>query len=172
MTEVFLDETPGETRGVVVRDGWAEYLLIQRDSDPATHRLGARSIGRVAEVVPGLRGAFVVLAEGSGFLPTKADGEVKVGEKIEVVVTAEPRGGKGPTLKRQGAGQGEVRLLAAGPTVALGLMRRGIAYALDSSLEDAMLREAGDQRTARGTADSVEGGMAFLGKRKPAFRGA
>ena len=62
--------------------------------------------------------------------------------------------------------------LAAGPTVALGLMRRGVAYALDASLEDAMLREAADQRTARGTADSAEGGMAFLGKRKPVFRGA
>lgn len=118
MTEVFLDETPGETRGVVVRDGRTEHLLVQRDGDTASHRRGARSIGRVADVAPGLRGAFVVLADGTGFLPTRADDEVRVGEKVEVVVTAEPRGGKGPTLKRLGAGQGEVRLLAAGPSVA------------------------------------------------------
>lgn len=118
MIEVFLDETPGETRGVVVRGEQAEHLLMQRDSDAATHRLGARSVGRVAEVAAGLRGAFVDLAHGSGFLPTKAEGEVRVGEKIEVVVTAEPRGGKGPTLKRLGSGEGEVRLLAMGPSVA------------------------------------------------------
>ena len=62
--------------------------------------------------------------------------------------------------------------LAAGPTVALGLMRRGIGQALDATYRQAMDREAEDQRTARGTADSEEGGMAFLGKRKPVFRGA
>jgi 2-(1,2-epoxy-1,2-dihydrophenyl)acetyl-CoA isomerase len=61
--------------------------------------------------------------------------------------------------------------LAAGPTVALGLMRRAIGDALDSTYAQAMDREARDQRTARGTADSTEGGMAFLGRRKPAFQG-
>lgn len=62
--------------------------------------------------------------------------------------------------------------LAAGPTVALGLMRRGLAYALESTQAEAMTREAENQRTARGTADSMEGGIAFLQKRKPAFKGA
>ena len=57
--EVFLDETPGETRGVVLRDGRFTHLLIQREDDPAETRLGARSIGRVVEINPGLRGAFV-----------------------------------------------------------------------------------------------------------------
>jgi len=61
--------------------------------------------------------------------------------------------------------------LAAGPTVALGLMRRGLAYALQSTQAEAMTREAENQRTARGSADSLEGGMAFLQKRKPAFKG-
>ncbi|UIJ43542.1 enoyl-CoA hydratase-related protein [Sphingomonas cannabina] len=62
--------------------------------------------------------------------------------------------------------------LAAGPTVALGLMRRGLAHALDSTYAEAMQREAENQRAARRSADSMEGGMAFLEKRKPAFRGA
>jgi 2-(1,2-epoxy-1,2-dihydrophenyl)acetyl-CoA isomerase len=62
--------------------------------------------------------------------------------------------------------------LAVGPTVALGLMRQGLAHALDVSYADAMQREAENQRAARGSTDSAEGGMAFLQKRKPAFRGA
>ena len=61
--------------------------------------------------------------------------------------------------------------LAAGPTVALGLMRRGLAQALQSDYAVAMEQEAKNQRTARGSADSREGGMAFLGKRKPVFKG-
>ena len=61
--------------------------------------------------------------------------------------------------------------LAAGPTVALGLMRRGLARALDSDYPATLTREAEDQRTARGSADATEGGQAFLAKRRPEFRG-
>jgi 2-(1,2-epoxy-1,2-dihydrophenyl)acetyl-CoA isomerase len=61
--------------------------------------------------------------------------------------------------------------LAGGPTVALGLMRRQLHAALDGGYEAAMVREAENQRAARGTADSMEGGMAFLQKRKAEFRG-
>lgn len=62
--------------------------------------------------------------------------------------------------------------LAAGPTVAMGLMRRGMQAALESDYVAAMQKEAENQRTARGSADSAEGGRAFLEKRKPVFRGA
>jgi 2-(1,2-epoxy-1,2-dihydrophenyl)acetyl-CoA isomerase len=62
--------------------------------------------------------------------------------------------------------------LAAGPTAALGLMRRALNVSLDGTLAEAMAREAENQRTARGTADSAEGGAAFLQKRKPTFTGA
>jgi 2-(1,2-epoxy-1,2-dihydrophenyl)acetyl-CoA isomerase len=61
--------------------------------------------------------------------------------------------------------------LAAGPTRALGLMRQGLHHAMEVDYEAAMLREAENQRTARGTADSMEGGRAFLEKRKPDFKG-
>lgn len=62
--------------------------------------------------------------------------------------------------------------LAAGPTVALGLMRRGASKALESSYAEAMEVEAANQRHARRTADAVEGGRSFLEKRKPVFKGA
>jgi 2-(1,2-epoxy-1,2-dihydrophenyl)acetyl-CoA isomerase len=61
--------------------------------------------------------------------------------------------------------------LAAGPTVALGLMRRALGQAMESDYAAALAAEADAQRTARGSADSTEGGMAFLQKRKPAFQG-
>ena len=61
--------------------------------------------------------------------------------------------------------------IAAGPTVALGMMRRQLHAALDGSYADAMAREADNQRAARGSADSMEGGIAFLQKRKPEFKG-
>lgn len=62
--------------------------------------------------------------------------------------------------------------LAAGPTVALGLMRRGATRALDMSYADAMAQEAENQRHARRSADAMEGGRAFIEKRKAAFKGA
>ena len=62
--------------------------------------------------------------------------------------------------------------LAGAPTLALGLMRRGLHRALESDYATAMEREADHQRTARGSADAQEGAAAFLQKRKPVFRGA
>ena len=116
--EVFLDDTPGEVRGVVVRDGRFEHLLIQREDDVPEHRLGARCIGRIVEVHPGLKGGFVDLgAVLHGFLPFRGQDRLTVGQKVEVEVSAEPREGKGPTLRLIGAGEGEPRLLTPGPSV-------------------------------------------------------
>ena len=119
-TEVFLDDTPGETRGIVVRDGRFEHLIIQSDRDVPQHRLGARCVGRIADVQPGLKGAFVDLGVGPplGFLPFGPGAPLTVGQKIEVEVSAEPRERKGPTLRRLGTGEGEPRLLAEGVSVA------------------------------------------------------
>ena len=117
--EVFLDDTPGEVRGVVVRDGRFEHLLIQREDDVPEHRLGARCVGRIVEVHAGLKGAFVDLGPIlHGFLPFRGQDRLTVGQKVEVVVSAEPREGKGPTLRLIGAGEGEPRLVTPGPTVA------------------------------------------------------
>jgi 2-(1,2-epoxy-1,2-dihydrophenyl)acetyl-CoA isomerase len=61
--------------------------------------------------------------------------------------------------------------LATGPTVAIGIMRQNIAAALEADYASALLREAEGQRIAGGSADAVEGGVAFLQKRKSAFQG-
>lgn len=117
--EVFLDETPGETRGAVMRDGRYTHLLIHRDDDAAQTRLGARSIGRVTEVNQGLRGAFVDIgAATTVFLPFPRNDRLSQGEQLEVVVTAEPRAGKGAVVRRLGPGQGTPRLLQTAPSVA------------------------------------------------------
>ncbi|MBX9797445.1 MAG: enoyl-CoA hydratase/isomerase family protein [Sphingomonas sp.] len=62
--------------------------------------------------------------------------------------------------------------LAAGPTVALGLMRQGIAAALESDYASAMDGEADRQMMAGATADAAEGAISFLQKRKAQFKGA
>lgn len=62
--------------------------------------------------------------------------------------------------------------LAAGPTHALGAIRRQLHAAAESGYAAAMALEAINQRAMRGTADAVEGGTAFLQKRTPKFTGA
>lgn len=62
--------------------------------------------------------------------------------------------------------------LAAGPTVALGLMRQGLSAALESDYATALAGEADRQSIAGQTADAVEGAVSFLQKRKAVFKGA
>lgn len=117
--EVFLDETPGETRGAVMRDGRFTHLLIHRDDDCPQARLGARSVGRIIEVNPGLRGAFVDMgAEAPAFLSFNRNDQLSQGQRLEVVVTAEPRAGKGAAVRRLGAAEGPPRLVEAASTIA------------------------------------------------------
>lgn len=132
--EAFLDDTPGEARGILVRDGRYEALLVQREGDPAEHRLGARSIGRVTAVDPVLRAAFVDVGGGErlGFLPLRKADRLAVGQAVEVEVVAEPRGTKGPTLRLIGEAAGGPRLLGAGPTIEEAVMRLAPGVAIQS----------------------------------------
>lgn len=120
--ETFLDDGPGETWGVVCRDGEPRQIFHARQGDAEANRLGAESVGRVVALLPGGGGAFVDLGVGEpfGFL---AKGSVAVGQAVRVTVSAEPRGGKGPALTLTGKGEGAPRLLKPGPTVAEWLAR-------------------------------------------------
>ncbi|QPC99762.1 enoyl-CoA hydratase-related protein [Qipengyuania soli] len=65
-----------------------------------------------------------------------------------------------------------VEKLASGPTVALGLMKRTLREGLQLDFASTLAAEANTQRIAGGTNDAVEGGMAFLQKRKTNFTGS
>ncbi|MXO68146.1 2-(1,2-epoxy-1,2-dihydrophenyl)acetyl-CoA isomerase [Altererythrobacter marinus] len=67
--------------------------------------------------------------------------------------------------------RGLAERLADGPTVAYATMKANIAAALDGTVDQVLLAEAEGQRRAAATQDAMEGGMAFLQKRKPAFKG-
>jgi len=120
--ETFLDDGPGETWGVVCREGEPRQIFYAREGETPANRLGAESVGRVTALLPGGGGAFVDLGAGEpfGFLNK---GQVTVGQAVRITVSAEPRGGKGPALTLSGAGEGAPRLLKPGPTVAEGLAR-------------------------------------------------
>lgn len=112
----FLDDGPGETWGVVCREGEPRQIFYAREGEAAANRLGAESVGRVTALLPGGGGAFVDLGAGEpfGFL---AKGQGTVGQPVRVTVSAEPRAGKGPTLTLTGKGEGAPRLLKSGPAI-------------------------------------------------------
>ncbi|ALE16224.1 Enoyl-CoA hydratase [Altererythrobacter epoxidivorans] len=61
--------------------------------------------------------------------------------------------------------------LANGPTLAYATMKQNIATALDGNLTEVLRAEAEGQRIAGASVDAMEGGMAFLQKRKAEFKG-
>lgn len=61
--------------------------------------------------------------------------------------------------------------LARGPSMALGLIRKQVAAALDGTLADALKIEKANQTAAGRTRDFREAVQAFAEKRKPEFRG-
>jgi 2-(1,2-epoxy-1,2-dihydrophenyl)acetyl-CoA isomerase len=69
------------------------------------------------------------------------------------------------------AGESLAQRLAAGPTIAQGLIRRSVAAAAHLSLDDVLALELENQRRAGRTKDFQEGLAAFREKRTPAFHG-
>ena len=63
------------------------------------------------------------------------------------------------------------RTLAAGPRVALGLMKANLAVALSADLEDAMDAEVAHHTASKATADHAEAARAFVERRPARFAG-
>lgn len=61
--------------------------------------------------------------------------------------------------------------LAAGPTVAYGVIKQAFSYAAGHTLTEALAKEGELQAIAGATADHVNSTMAFVNKQKPVFEG-
>jgi len=142
---IFLDESPGEARGVVTLEGAPERLLIRREGEDPRLRAGARLAAVVASVEPALSLAFLDLGDGAqAILQFKADVRPARGEVVEVEIRSEPRSGKLAVARLLGPGDGRPRLLAEAPRL--------------ESLLKALARDAGlvTGAAARAVADAAE----------------
>jgi Ribonuclease G/E len=154
---IFLDEGPGEDRGVVMLDGRPERLLIRRPDDIAVQALGARSVARVRRIERAMGAAFLELAEGPDALLalTGAAAGLAEGAAVEVEITAQARRGKAAAARMAGPAEGSPRLISA----ADGLAETLEAFAPGARLTRGLAaREAAD--VAEGQALAVEHALA------------
>lgn len=117
---LYLDRSPGETRGVVTLRGRPERLLIERDAEPAPVRTGAVYAARLRRIDGKLGMAFLDLGDGpDAVLAAAALKGFSDGAALEVEVTAEARADKGPAIRLIGPAEALApRLLRAAPTLA------------------------------------------------------
>lgn len=158
----YLDCCPGEVRGVVTLDGAPERLLLQRDGD-LTPRLGAIYGARVIEQSARLGLARMDLGDGqvASLRLRGLDRPPHEGQRLKVVVAAEPAGGKPAGLRLAGEGEPEGSgLIAAAASVQAQLQR----LAGDTSIiEGDDAREQADEAEAAIVArrHSLDGGLAL-----------
>jgi Ribonuclease G/E len=111
---LYLDHSPGETRGVVTLGGRPERLIIERlDDDRDRPSLGRRYVARLARIERATASAFLDLGQGreallalSGEAKTLAEGAV-----VEIEITAEARRGKLALARYLGPSGGPARAL-------------------------------------------------------------
>jgi hypothetical protein len=157
---------PGEVR-VVAWDGGMVDAAVWRPGSP--DGVGDVHRGRVGRVVPAMAGAFVVLAEGDGFLPDSAGGRgLGEGQVVAVRVTRAAQAGKGPRLAREERepGVGPPALLARGVDAVTRLagLHPAAPVIVDDMALMALLRPGLAERVLFGDAfdEDVEGEFAAL----------
>jgi hypothetical protein len=158
----YLDRCPGEVRGVVTLDGAPERLLLTRDGE-LTPRLGAVYGGRVTELSARLGLARVDLGDGQlGSLRLRGlERPPHEGQKLKIVVAAEPAGGKPAALRLAGEGEPDQSgLITAAPSVEMQLRRLAGGASI---IESELAREQADEAEAEVLArrHSLEGGLAL-----------
>ncbi|MDB5440459.1 MAG: RNA-binding protein [Caulobacteraceae bacterium] len=115
----YLDDGPGERRGVVTLDGYPERLLIERPGELASLKLGARSVARIRKIERTFSSAFLALPGGGEALLALREGGPKFteGAAIEVEIGGEAREGKLAKARLIGEASGEPRLIQSGPSL-------------------------------------------------------
>jgi Ribonuclease G/E len=115
--KLYLDEAPGERRGVVMLDGQPERLFIERYDDIAVQQAGAWVVARVRKIERTLKSAFLDLGEGpDAVLPLTGDAEaIAEGAWVEVEIVTAARGDKGAVARLRGPSESPHRLIAAAP---------------------------------------------------------
>jgi hypothetical protein len=117
---LYLDDAPGERRGVVTLDGLPERLLIARFDDLAVQQPGARVAARVRRVEPSLKIAFLDLGEGPDAVLSLAGPTAKTmheGAWLEVRLVSAARAGKGGAVRLLGPTDGPSRLIEPAPAI-------------------------------------------------------
>lgn len=150
---LYLDDAPGERRGVVMLDGAPERLLLERGDAAETLGPGARVAARVRRIDRGLGLCFLDLGEGAdGVLQLSAAHKgLSEGAAIEVRIIAAARRGKGAVAQFVGPADGAPRLIAPSPRLAERLQ----GFAPDEEIIDGPgAREAADD--AEGAALATE----------------
>jgi Ribonuclease G/E len=140
---LYLDRSPGEALGMVTLDGRPERLLIFREGEPETQRLGARVAARVRRIERGQGSAFLDLGEGpDAVLPLAGHARgLAEGAAVEIGISAEARRGKGPVARLLGPASGAPALLAPAPSLVVRLQSYAPGEAI---VEGAEARQAGD----------------------------
>jgi Ribonuclease G/E len=122
---LYLDRGFGETRGALAIDGRPHRLLIERQDEQPSQRLGSVSVARIRRIEKGLNLAFLQMADGpDGLLPLGAGlADLVEGSAILVEVTAEaradkPGAAKAVVVRLVKAAEGAPRLLRPAPDMA------------------------------------------------------
>jgi hypothetical protein len=146
---IYIDEGPGETRGVIALGGRPERLLRHRPGQDYP-QLGARYVARVVKVERGTGLALLDLgADGPAALRLKPDRPPPVeGQALDVEISIEPQGDKAAVVRVLGPASGspgrsgeppslEDRLRALAPEAEV--VRGSQARALADQAEDEAL---------------------------------
>jgi Ribonuclease G/E len=124
LRRLYLDEAPGERRGVVTLDGSPERLLISRLCDIAVQQAGAMSVVRVRRVDRTLNTAFLDMGEGPDAVLALAGASklfmegVREGAWLAVKISAPARREKGAVASLVGPSEGPARLIEPAPDLA------------------------------------------------------
>ncbi len=117
---LYLDDAPGERRGVVTLGGRPERLFLERQDDLDEPWLGRRYVARVARVERVLSSAFLDLGGGQEAMLglTGAAQTLAEGSAIDIEIAAEARRGKLAQARFLGPGEGGARPLTQQPDLA------------------------------------------------------